>query len=98
VAYTVGNAVISTLGQLTPTTTAFNNNNLLQGRELHAVLTSTVGALSIEDPGFGMQLVMIPGNFGVAQGTSIGSTSIVFSGITMGGVNDTSVIQMMVNE
>jgi hypothetical protein len=98
VAYTVGEPVISTLGELTPTTTAFNNNNLLQGREFHGVLTSTAGALSIEDPGFGFQVVMLPANFGVAQSSSIATTTVTFSAITMGGVTDTSVVQMFINE
>jgi hypothetical protein len=97
VGYTVGNVWESSLGLLTPGTTGLNNNNLLQPRPARGVLTSTAGALSIEDPGFGLQKLLVAGNFGVAQGTSIATGSIVFSGITMGGVNDTSILQLMVN-
>lgn len=103
VAYTVGNVWESSMGLLTPAvappiTTAYINNNWLQPRPARGVLTSTVGALTMEDPGFGFQKLLIAANFGVAQGTSIGTTSIVFSAITMGGINDTSIIQANVSE
>lgn len=97
VAYTVGNKWESSMGYLTAGTTNFYNNNLLQPRIAQGVLTSTVGALTIEDGGFGMQKVLVAGNFGVAQGGTIATTSIVFSGIAMGGITDTSIIQMMVD-
>lgn len=97
VGYTVGNVWESSLGVLTPGTTEFYNNNLLGVRTARGVLTSTAGALSIEDNGFGFQKLLVAGNFGVAQGTSIAGTSIAFSGITMGGVTDTTVLQMMVD-
>lgn len=97
VAYTVGNVWESSMGYLTPGTTNLNNNNVFQPRPARGVLTSTAGALVIEDPGFGLQKVLVAGNFGVAQGGTIGTTSIVFSGITMGGITDTSVLQMMVD-
>jgi hypothetical protein len=102
-AYTVGNVWESSMGLLTPATappitTAYNNNNWLQPRPARGVLTSTAGALTMEDPGFGFQKLLIAANFGVAQGASIGTGSIVFSAITMGGINDTSIIQAMVND
>lgn len=98
VAYTIGNVWESSMGYLTPSTTNFYNNDYLQPRPARGVLTSTVGALVIEDPGFGFQKLLVAGNFGVAQGGTIGTTSIVFSAITMGGINDTSIIQANVSE
>lgn len=95
--YTVGNVWESAMGYLTPGTTNFNNNNLFQPRPARGVLTSTAGALSIEDGGFGIQKVLVAGNFGVALGTSIPTVSIAFSGIAMGGIADTSILQMMVD-
>jgi len=95
--YTIGNVWESAMGYLTPGTTNFNNNNLLQPRPARGVLTSTAGALSIEDGGFGMQKVLVAGNFGVAQGTTIATASITFSAIAMGGISDTSLLQMMVD-
>lgn len=95
--YTVGNVWESAMGYLTPGTTNYNNNNLLQPRPARGVLTSTAGALSIEDGGFGMQKVLVAGNFGVAQGGTIATGSIVFSGISMGGITDTSMLQLMVD-
>ncbi len=103
VAYTIGNVWESSLGLLTPAvappiTTAYVNNNWLQPRPARGVLTSTVGALTMEDPGFGFQKLLVAGNFGVAQGTTIATTTIVFSAITMGGINDTSIVQANVSE
>jgi hypothetical protein len=102
-AYTVGNAWVSSLGLLTPATappitTAFYNNNWLQPRPARGVLTSTAGALTMEDPGFGFQKLLIAANFGVLQSSSIGTGSIVFSAMTQGGINDTSILQMMIND
>lgn len=103
VAYTIGNVWESSLGLLTPAVappipTAYINNNWLQPRPARGVLTSTVGALTMEDPGFGFQKLLVAGNFGVAQGTTIATTTIVFSAITMGGINDTSIVQANVND
>lgn len=98
--YTVGNPVESTLGYLFSgtTSTRLYNNDYLQPRPLKGVLTSTAGALNIEDPGFGFQIALAAGNFGVVLGGSIPGTSVAFSGITMGGVNDTSILQAFVND
>ncbi len=98
--YTVGNPVISSLGYLIVGGVAQRivNNDYMLPREFHGVLTSTAGAIQIEDPGFGFQTVLAAGNFGVAQSTSIGGTSVTFSGVTMGGINDSSLLQMNVNE
>jgi hypothetical protein len=52
----------------------------------------------MEDPGFGFQKLLIAANFGVLQSSSIGTGSIVFSAMTQGGINDTSVLQMMIND
>jgi len=98
--YTVGNLVESTLGKLFVSTTAqtYINNDHVSPRSFRGVLTSTAGALNIEDNGFGFEQALIAGNFGVGQGTTIASGSIVFSAISMGGVNDTSLIQTFIND
>ena len=99
--YTVGNAWESDLGLLNgvgATWTGFFNNDLILPRPARGRLTSTAGALVIEDPGFGFQVALVAGNFGVLQGGSIATASIVFSGIAMGATIDTSIIQAFINE
>jgi len=93
--YTIGNPWESTMGLLNVPGSAFNNNNLLQPRIARGRLTSAAGAVAIEDPGFGIQTLLGAGNFGVAIGGSIPTTTVTFSAITMGGVTDTSILQMM---
>lgn len=96
--YTVGNPVESALGALTTGLTGgFYNNGLMLPRQFRGRLTSTAGAVAIEDPGFGIQTLLGVGNFGVAIGGSIPGTTVTFSGITMGGVTDVSILQMMVD-
>jgi hypothetical protein len=100
VAYAVGNPVISTLGYMINSGVAQKsvNNDYIQPREFHGVLTSAAGAVQIEDNGFGFETVLAAGNFGVAIGGSIPTTTVTFSAITMGGINDTSLIQAFINE
>jgi hypothetical protein len=97
---TIGNPWISSMGYLTPgpTGTRFYNNNFMFPRVARGVATSTAGALSIEDNGFGFQVVLIPGNFGFVLGTTDQTTAAVFSAITMGGLTDTCILQMVINE
>lgn len=100
-AYTIGNTWISDMGLVNGTgstwTGTFDNDTIVP-RVARGRLTSTAGALIIEDPGFGFQQALIAANFGVAQGASIASGSIVFSAISMGGVNDTSLLQLFINQ
>lgn len=96
--YTVGNPWESTLGLVTVPGTTFYNNDALAPRAARGRLTSTAGAVAIEDPGFGIQSVLGAGNFGVALGGSIPTGTVTFSAITMGGVNDTSILQQMISE
>lgn len=97
VAYTSGNPVESTLG-LFASPEGFYDNNAFNVRPMRGHLTSAAGATAIDDNGFGIQTVLGAGNFGVSIGGSIPTTTVTFSAITMGGVNDTSVLQAFLNE
>ena len=90
--YTVGNPWESSEMQLV----AIYNNNVLLARPARGRLTSTAGALVIEDAGFGFQVAPVAGNFGVALGGSIPTGTITFSAMTSGGVNDTSILQAFI--
>lgn len=95
--YVVGNPVESTYGMLTPGTTGFNNNNLLQPRMMRGKVTNANGTFAIEDPGFGLQTVLASANIGVGlNATAAPSTAGTWT-IAMGGVTDTSMLQLMVD-
>ena len=76
--------------------TEFYNNNLIQPRPARGRTTSSAGAQTIEDPGFGIQIALAAANFGITVNATTAPV-VTFSGPTMGGVVDTSVLQLMVD-
>ena len=97
-AYVVGNPIEGILGYLTPGTTNFYNNNLLQPRMMRGVVTNANGTFAIEDPGFGMQKPLISANIGVALNSTAAPTTAGVWTIVMGGVTDTSILQGTISE
>jgi hypothetical protein len=81
------------IGTGAETTTGFvagvNDNNTFFPRPARGLITSVAGAFSVADPGFGIQ-----SNTGF---TLIGgTTAAAFTASNLGGINDTSIVQAMV--
>ena len=98
--FVVGEAIQSTMGYLFSGTTAQRLllNDYVLPRMMTGVLTNTNGTFSIEDPGFGMQVVLTSPNLGVQYNAAAAPTVAATYTIVMGGINDTSILQMAINE
>jgi hypothetical protein len=85
--YVVGMPAITTLGTVANT----NNNNTFFQRPGRGIVTNATGPVfTVQDPGFGLQGT--PVNVGGGPGTAVGIVPVA----NLGGVNDTSIIQAMV--
>ena len=87
--YVVGIGMETTIGTVALT----NNNNQFFPRPARGIATSTAGAFSVQDPGFGIQ-----SNTGfTAVGGFTGITAAAYTNTNLGGVADSSVIVSSVN-
>lgn len=85
--YVVGNPAESSLGLIAGT----NNNNLFTPRPIRGKITNATGpALTVEDPGFGIQSAGTGVTIGPAGGT-LGNVAAA----NLGGINDTSIVQYL---
>lgn len=93
----IGAPVETTLGQLLAAPPFFDND-YVSARPMRGHTTSAAGAVTIDDNGFGMQIVLTNANVGFIFAPT--STVAPTGGATptMGGINDTSLLQAFVNE